>query len=306
MQKRLAKAVGLMCTISTAFAAQAQGSGKGHFSVDGHRSDFQLIQCVVIAEPGKGARLELIGREGDRQISVTSNGLNDRYRLIHDASIRLDQDSPAFHASYRLTDDGWLRQGDTAAEGPLISYEGERLVVEGKFKRLGSMHSQPAVTGRIEAECPTLTTEKIAMLKGQAIEPGGGEPSGTVAVDGRSGEFKPGTCTLMQLSDNNYILNLSGEGDALEIGINSMRFSDARAQQRVQISMGDDMWLATRVQNEGEWGEVNGDSAPGPLVTIEGKRITAAGEFRLHGAEERTAQARLEAYCPGMTTLSSD
>lgn len=301
-QALAAAVVGTLTAVPAVNAAPATGSGT--FSVGGQQGGFDVRACVVVRQPGEGAKLELVGSRDGRQVSIVSNGLNERYRRLDQVSIRLDPESPDYFADYRLTGDGWQRHEGESAGGPLISFAPGRVTVEGSFKQLGNRRSQPAVPGRIEADCPALTEQKIAVLRGEGEPAPAGEASGTASIAGSSGTFEPELCTLMQMGEGRYVLNMRGENGDLEVAVNAMRFSPEKSQQRVQLTFGEELWVAARVQEQGAWSLVNGDEAPGPLLTLDGKRIIAEGEFNLHGSDGRHARGRLTAYCPQMTTLS--
>lgn len=305
-RNRLRRTALMVCVaaVTAPVAHSAAGKGSGDFQVDGRQGRFDVSACVVVEQPGKGARLELVGSREGRQVSVVSNGLNERYERVDQVSIRLDSESPAYFADYRLTDSGWQRHDGQPASAAPIAFSPGRVTVKGLFGQLGNRRSLPAVEGRIEADCPALTEAKIAALRGEAAAAQTGTASGTAAIDGVSAAFEPEMCSLMQMGPGRYVLNLRGEGSELEVAVSAMRFARDKSQQRIQLTLGEELWVATRVQEQGAWSLGNGEEAPGPLLTLDGKHIEAEGEFRLHGSDDRRARGRLEAYCPEMTTLS--
>lgn len=280
--------------------------GAGQYRIDGRAGGFDVGHCVVMQIPGKGAKLQLIGSRGKLQVTVNSNDLSDDYRKVQQASITFDPAVSSWTASYYLRDGAWEKRGQKPADGPLVTFHAGRLVVEGDFERIGASGPTPPVQGSIEAECPTLTADKVALLREEGAPEAVGEPTASVSFAGRELSFTPDLCVMKRIGTQGHILNIRGAGEKLEAGVQDMRFSADQTQQNVQLmfSDGTGIWRATRLQRKGKWQDVQGNPAEGPLVVVDGTHVEAHGILSLAGDETRTRAVHLEAECPAMAELS--
>lgn len=280
--------------------------GSGSYAIDGRQGTFDVGHCVVMRIPGKGAKLQLIGSRDKLQVTINSNDLSDDYRKVQQASISFDPGVSSWTADYYLRDGAWERRGQKPVSGPLIRFSTGRLVVEGEFESIGASGPTPPVSGRIEAECPTLTADKVALLRNEGAPETVGEPTASVSFAGRELSFTPDMCVMKRIGSRGHMLNIRGEGEKLEAGVQDMRFSAEQTQQHVQLMFkdGTGIWRATRLQKSGKWQDVQGKPADGPLVVVDGTHVEAHGVLSLAGDESRTRTVHLEADCPAMAELS--
>lgn len=288
-------------------AQAAASNGHGSFTVDGHSSDFDVHGCVVVKIPGKGGKLQMVGAHGEKtQVSVNSNDLSDKYRRVQQASISLDPSRSSYTADYYLQDGNWQRRDGKAVDGPLLHLSVGHVEVNGDFEQIGNVGPTAPVSGHIEADCPALTADKVALLTDEGQPEAVGKPTGHATLDGHGADFTPDMCAMMNIGDKGHILNIRGEGEQLGAMVQDMRTGPDETRQNVQLAFkdGTGIWSAHRVQKKGKWTTPDGKPASGPLLTIDGTHVEADGEFALGGSKGKRAHGHLEADCPNMADLS--